>query len=209
MGIGRIEGERVDRPWGQVHVPPVNRQKEPGSHEVDKDSGIKFGVFDGFTWIRCEGKGSFLESPAMKECAAQRREAGEKHFVIDLEQCSGMDSTFMGFLAGLANQVEPDDGRVEVASPGDRNRGSLEDLGLDLLVDIDPGETVWTGREDEIRRKLEPYVPKRLPGLDERARQVLEAHRQLASTSEENARRFAGVLQVLEEQAPDPPASDG
>lgn len=171
---------------------------------MDNDSGIKFGVFDGFTWIRCEGKGSFLQSPALKECASQRRDGGEERFVIDLEACTGMDSTFMGFLAGLAKHGC----RVQIADPGERNRRSLEDLGLDFLLDIEPADADWKERADEIRDRLESYVPKRLPGIDERARHVLEAHRQLASTSDENARRFAGVLQVLEEQASDPPRSD-
>lgn len=186
----------------------ITRTQEFENLNVDKDSGIKFGVFDGFTWIRCEGKGSFLQSPALKDCANQRSESGEGHFVIDLEACTGMDSTFMGFLAGLAKRVGRVEGRVQIADPGERNRNSLEDLGLDCMLEIDPADAAWRGRVDEIRDQLEPYVPKPLPGIDERARHVLEAHRQLASTSDENARRFAGVLQVLEEQAPDPPGSD-
>lgn len=176
---------------------------------MDKNSGIKFGIFDGFTWIRCEGKGSFLQSPALKECANQRRDAGEKHFVVDLEDCTGMDSTFMGFLAGLSARVGRDDGWVQIASPGERNRQSLEDLGLDCVLQISPADAPWRGRVDEIRDQLEPYSPKRLPGMNERARHVLQAHRELASTSDENANRFAGVLQVLEKQVSDDAESEG
>lgn len=176
---------------------------------VENNSGIKFGVFDGFTWIRCEGKGSFLESPALKECAGRRRDEGEKHFVVDLEACTGMDSTFMGFLAGLASRVGRDDGWVHIATPGDRNRQSLEDLGLDCLLEISPAGAPWEERIDEIREKLEPYAQKRLPSIHERARHVLDAHRELASTSEENTERFAGVLQVLEKQVSDESESDG
>lgn len=167
---------------------------------MDKENGITFGIFDGFTWIRCEGKGSFLQSPALKECAGQRRGDGEKHFVIDLEACTGMDSTFMGFLAGLAARVGREDGWVQVARPGDRNRQSLEDLGLDCLLEICPPEAPWRGRIAEIREELKPYAPKRLPSMSERARHVLDAHRNLASTSEENSKRFANVMQVLEKQ---------
>ncbi len=176
---------------------------------MEKQSGIKFGVFDGFTWIRCEGKGSFLESPALKECADQRRNDGEKHFVIDLEGCTGMDSTFMGFLAGLAARVGRDDGWVHIASPGERNRQSLEDLGLDCLLSISPPEAPWRGRADGIREELKPYAPGRLPSIHERARHVLDSHRDLASTSEANSKRFAGVLQVLEQQVSDESGSDG
>lgn len=168
---------------------------------VSADSSIYFGAFEGFTWIRCEGKGSFMQSPALKDCAQQRQDAGEKNFVIDLQACTGMDSTFMGFLAGLAARVGRVGGQVQIAAPGERNRQSLEDLGLDCLLHIAPPEASWRGHADKIRSKLDPYEPKLLPGVKERARHVLEAHRTLADTSQENAERFAGVLDVFEKQA--------
>ena len=173
-----------------------------GAFFVNTAHAISWGKFDGFTWIRCDGKGSFLQSPALKECAQQAEQVGETCFVVDLEACSGMDSTFMGFLAGLAARMGKLGGGVQIASPGERNRQSLEDLGLDHLLEIEPLDAPWRGRVDEIRGRLEPYAPKRLPGIGERARHVLDAHRELAGTSEENAARFATVLQVLEKQVP-------
>ncbi|MGB6222907.1 STAS domain-containing protein [Haloferula sp.] len=164
------------------------------------ENAISFGTFDEFTWIRCEGKGSFLQSPALKERAEKSREKGETHFVIDLEACTGMDSTFMGFLAGLASRVSKDKGRVMIASPGDKNRRSLEDLGLDCLLDIAPSDASWVGKESEIRKKLKPFRQNRLPDTKDRAQHVLDSHRTLALTSEENAKRFATVLQVLENE---------
>lgn len=167
------------------------------------DNAISYGIFEGFTWLRCEGKGSFMQSPALKECAEQRQAAGEYHFVVDLEACTGMDSTFMGFLAGLAARVGKQNGWVQIASPGERNRRSLEDLGLDCLLQIAPLEAPWRGHADEIRAGLQPFSQERNPDVRERARHVLDAHRTLAGTSQENADRFAGVLQVLEKDVSD------
>lgn len=166
---------------------------------VSLENAITFGTFEEFTWIRCEGKGSFLQSPALKECAEKRRTKGETRFVIDLEACSGMDSTFMGLLAGLASRVSKEDGVVMIASPGDKNRRSLEDLGLDCLLQIAPSDAAWVGKEAEIRAQLNPYSQHRMPDAKVRAQHVLDSHRTLASTSDDNAKRFATVLQVLEE----------
>ena len=168
---------------------------------MNVENGILYGTFDGFTWIRCEGKGSFLQSPAVNECAQQRQDDGEHNFVIDLEACTGMDSTFMGFLAGLATRMSRVGGTVQIAAPGDRNRQSLEDLGLDCLLDISPPEAAWRGHASEIREKLQPFSTKRLPDLKARARHVLESHQELSETSEENARRFANVLEVFQKKA--------
>jgi len=175
---------------------------------VSQETAISFGTFNEFTWIRCEGKGSFLQSPALKECAEKRRSKGETRFVIDLENCSGMDSTFMGLLAGLASRVSKDKGSVMIASPGDKNRRSLEDLGLDCLLEIEPSDAPWVGKEAEIRGKLKPFSPNRLPDMSGRAQQVLESHQMLASTSEDNAKRFATVLQVLQKDAAKPSQKD-
>src|SRR6478609_4666405 len=123
---------------------------------VTTECPILVGIFDGFSWIRCEGKGSFLNSPAMKAFGDQRITAGERCLVVDLGGCTGMDSTFMGTLAGMATRLGslPEPGVLQIADSGARNRRSLEDLGLDFLLEIDPPEAVWHNRIDAVRAEL-------------------------------------------------------
>lgn len=140
-----------------------------------------------------------MSSPPLKQYGEARVAAGERLLVIDLAACSGMDSTFMGTLAGLANKiVKANGGQLHVASPGDRNRHSLEDLGLAELLEIDPPGAPWATCIEQARAALAPLGQP--PALTERQRaeQVLEAHRTLSDANEPNARKFAGVLQVLE-----------
>jgi anti-anti-sigma regulatory factor len=172
---------------------------------VSSENAILVGVFDGFTWIRCEGKGSFVISPALKECADARIAAGERCLVVDLEACTGMDSTFMGQLASFSARLTKlgAAGGVQIAGAGERNRSSLEDLGLDCLLAIDPPAAPWRGRAAELRAALEPYHMGRLPGLQERAKHILDAHKTLAATSDDNARKFAGVVGILEKEVHD------
>lgn len=172
---------------------------------MSSENAILVGVFDGFTWIRCEGKGSFVISPALKECVEGRISAGERCLVIDLEACTGMDSTFMGQLASFAARLSKlgVSGGVQIASPGERNRSSLEDLGLDCLLVIDPPVAPWRGRVADFRAMLEPYHMGRLPGMQERARHILDAHKTLSATNEDNARKFAGVVGILEKEVQD------
>lgn len=158
------------------------------------------GIFDGFSWIRCEGKGSFLNSPAMKEFGDRRIAAGEKCLVVDLGECSGMDSTFMGTLAGMAARLSAQaEGSLHIADPGPRNRRSLEDLGLDFLMEIDPPLAIWRGNIDKVREGLK--APTILPSTTpiERTKLVLEAHQELASQNEKNAQTFSQVVKTLED----------
>jgi len=165
---------------------------------VTAENAILAESFDGFTWIRCEGKGSFMTSPALKGFAEARIAAGERCLVIDLGACTGMDSTFMGTLAGLAARLSAPGGKIQIADAGERNRRSLEDLGLDFLLEIDPPAAVWRGQVDEIRGKLHPLREHALPGSLDRAQHVLEAHRVLSSANPENAQKFSNVVNLLE-----------
>jgi anti-sigma B factor antagonist len=157
---------------------------------------ILVGIFDGYSWIRCEGKGSFLNSPEMKAFGDERITAGETCLVVDLGGCSGMDSTFMGTLAGMAARISAhDSGVLHIADSGSRNQRSLEDLGLDFLMEIDPPIAVWRGQVDPTRAGLKPF---KTTTASPRSEFILEAHRVLADANEGNAREFSNVIHVLE-----------
>ena len=163
------------------------------------DNPVLIGIFEGFSWIRCEGKGSFLNSSAVKVFGDERISAGEKCLVVDLGACTGMDSTFMGTLAGMAARLSASEGAVlQIADPGSRNRRSLEDLGLDFLMEIDPPASVWRGKMDTIREGLYPPQHPATNSQLQRAIQVLEAHKVLADTSDQNAGKFSDIVTLLE-----------
>lgn len=150
-----------------------------------------------FSWIRCEGKGSFLNSPALKKWADGEIDNGVNCLVVDLVACTGMDSTFMGTLAGLSMRLmKKPGGELQIAEPGEKNRKSLEGLGLDSLMRIEPDQAVWLARIGEIREKLEPYNGVRSKPAN--APEVLEAHQKLCEVDERNLEKFGTVLDFLE-----------
>jgi anti-sigma B factor antagonist len=156
-----------------------------------------------------------MNSPALKSFGDQRIAAGECLLVVDLGGCSGMDSTFMGTLAGMAarlSALEGGGGVLQIAEPGERNRRSLEDLGLDFLMEIDPPAAKWRGKADAIRADLtQPHGPGGGLGQIQRARHVLEAHQILSGVSEKNAIEFEGVVNTLKGELSNkekPPATD-
>ena len=161
---------------------------------------IKVGKFEGFSWIRCEGKGSFLNSPAVKEFGESRIKRDELCLVVDLQACTGMDSTFMGTLAGLANRLTEKGGVLQVAGADGKSRHSLEDLGLDFLMAINPEQAVWMGLEDKARDLLKPKVAGIKAGTVLHARHILEAHEILSDANEGNRQKFSGVVGFMEEE---------
>ena len=77
--------------------------------------------------------------------------------MIDLGDCPAMDSTFMGTLAGLAMRLSrTEGGQIQLNGVCERNRQSLQDLGLEGLLEIDPVDSEWRGHVEDVRETLEP-----------------------------------------------------
>lgn len=174
--------------------------RKKGIEFVVKDSPIKVGKFEGFSWIRCEGKGSFMNSPAVKEFGDARIRSGVNCLAVDLGACIGMDSTFMGTLAGLANRISEIGGKLQIAGADEKSRNSLEDLGLDFLMEINPEDAVWVGLEDKIRDLLKLKVAGTKAGTELHTRHVLEAHEVLSKANAANKEKFSGVIKLLDDE---------
>jgi anti-anti-sigma factor len=90
-------------------------------------------------WIRVEGKGSFQNSPALKEFSRKMIAENRRQFIVDLRNCPALDSTFMGTLAGLAMRLrDAGDGSLWVINRNERNAELLSGLGLDALFSDQP-----------------------------------------------------------------------
>lgn len=188
----------IDRNTGWNYAVRTLHRSNDGFLPVIAACPILTGVFDGFSWIRCEGKGSFQNSPMVKEFGDARIAAGESCLVVDLGGCTGMDSTFMGTLAGMATRLSAcNRGRMQIAEPGVRNQRSLEDLGLDFLMEINPPQPVWNGNIESVRSKL--YRPSEC-GKPGSAKDVLVAHEKLSELNQENARKFSAVVSILKSE---------
>ena len=151
---------------------------------------------NGLGWVRCEGNGSFMNSPKLKAWADGQLKSGVVHIVIDLERCTGMDSTFMGTMAGLAMRlIKTSGGVLEVTSADEKNSQALDDLGLSSLMQINPESASWSGQEEELRKSLTEYGQ---VNSTDRTKHVFDAHKTLCDADETNNAKFSTVLDCLE-----------
>ena len=167
------------------------------------DSSLTYHEFDDCLWVRCTSRGSFVNSPALKAIAEKYIAKNGQLIVVDLEICPGVDSTFMGTLAGLARKMMAQGGCLQVATPTQRTRASMESLGLDMLLDIDPAGAGWQTNIAARRAELAQGSGKEanagnMNELD-RTRHVLEAHNTLRSMNHKNNETFGYVCETLEE----------
>lgn len=148
--------------------------------------------------IRIEGRACFQNSGCVRQFMLQMMGEGRRRFVLDCRDCSGMDSTFLGVLAGAAIELRrrTPAGNLVVARAGARILELMRNLGLHRLVTLDMGETAPVGSTAPL-----PCTP---PGEVEGARLVLEAHENLVAADEANRGRFQDVLAFLRNRVQQP-----
>ncbi len=142
-------------------------------------------------WVRVEGKGSFSNATGLKQFGKEMTNRGFRQFVIDLQRCTVMDSTFMGTLAGMSLRLrELGSGQISVVNLNDRNRDLLVGLGLDRFFNMGP---VPEG----------PVMQQVLPSTNDdkhtRAETMLEAHEAVVAANPANEAKFKDVLEYLKQ----------
>ena len=158
-----------------------------------------FGCIEDAVWIRPLGRGSFETSPYLKRLADRWIVEGKRLFVVDLEECPVMDSTFMGTLLGIATRLMDRGGQVGIVSLNERNLRLLRNLGLDAVLVVDADGVLWPELRRLAAESLRCWQAERenLPCRQEKAEVMLEAHEALVELGEQNAARFQDVIEFL------------
>jgi anti-anti-sigma factor len=146
--------------------------------------------------VKVDGRACFQNSGCLRDFITEMLGRGHRRFVLDFQQCSGMDSTFLGVLAGAAIELRKGGpgGSLVVARAGQRNLELMRNLGLHRLLVIDGG----TGVDSE---KCDTALDPGKRSEAESARLVLEAHENLVEADAANHSKFQDVLTFLRSRA--------
>jgi len=152
--------------------------------------------------VRIIGRASYLNSGPLRDFFARLIRHGRRHFVVDFRNCTSIDSTFLGIVAGAALEVqdlEPP-GYIRLCSLGPRNLELVRNLGLHRIAEVVNGSPV-----DEAQERLDRDDATE----SQRARMILDAHLRLIECDESNSARFQDVISYLRHQGSGEAARDG
>ena len=122
---------------------------------------------------------------------------GYREFIVDLQNCVMMDSTFMGTLAGVALRLkELGNGHLHVVHCGGRSRELLSGLGLDQIFDIHSGGVAGPTCSDLDGDEAPTASSEQ---KRQQAQTMLDAHEALCEAAPENFTRFKDVLDYLKQ----------
>lgn len=71
----------------------------------ERDSGFLVNPYNEPLVIKVMGKACFQNSAPINDFFKSMVQQGKRHFVIDFQNCTGMDSTFLGILAGAGIEL--------------------------------------------------------------------------------------------------------
>jgi len=151
-----------------------------------------------FACVKIAGRANFNVSIEFKTLLTELWQKGFSCFVIELSECSLMDSTFLGVLAGFGLKMsQPADHSpphlVELLNPNARITELLENLGVLHLFNISQGPL--STPEAVEARSPETAQSSRA----EVTRACLEAHQTLMEINPQNVARFKEVTKFLAE----------
>jgi len=159
-------------------------------------------TIEGNTALVCLcGRGSFKNSSSLKDFGNNTLEQDVFAFVINMEQCLGMDSTFMGVLAGLASRSRSKGGQIQMINLSSHTRGLLSTLGLDQLIQTYMTEST----PEELQEFFAPddanltTLNTQEPDKQKIAETMLQAHETLVDVCPANLPKFEDVLTYLHE----------
>ncbi|MCX7625515.1 MAG: STAS domain-containing protein [Candidatus Sumerlaeaceae bacterium] len=156
---------------------------------------------EGIIVLQIHGAGSFTNSIAFKKLAdrfADHYGAGKYFFIVDLEKCKTMDSTFLGALASVALRQKKECGRMLIiTNANEHTRRLLTTLGVSHFVEMREAkpETAETMAPDSAFQEEKVEEVSKI----ERIVHMIETHQKLCEIDSENEARFQSVLKYLNE----------
>lgn len=145
--------------------------------------------------LKIQGRANYLNCTALRKLFKTLIDRGSHHFVIDFSQCSGMDSTFLGILAGSILELRKKNppGSITLCHLGTRNLELIRNVGLHRLLTVESGDfpmSFDSGGLEEVQPeqgKADSYL-------------ILEAHQSLVEADSSNLNKFQDVISFLKKE---------
>lgn len=164
---------------------------------MNKESIYKVCATNNEVYVQIREKASYLNCAPLRSFLHEMVNEGNRVFVVDFQNCSSMDSTFLGILVGLALQLRKfqDGGNLTLLNLIGRNLETVENLGIHKIAAVSSEFVSNTNELDEL--KVKSKSDKASPEL------IYKAHKSLLDLNEKNSKIFKDVVNYLEQKVED------
>ena len=138
--------------------------------------------------FKVKGLGSMNNTDGMYQMVKASAAKNINNVCIDLEECEGVDSTFMGTLLLIHEESQSKAGALFVVNVSDYVKSKLDELGVAQIINIEERET------------CPDLIFAELPNSDDessRMQLILKAHEKLVAENNDNADKFVNFIKAL------------
>ena len=164
--------------------------------DFNENNNLTAAELDQHIYICINGRGSFKNSPSLKNYIKRRTHTSTlREIILDMKNCTGMDSTFMGVLAGLGGMINPmKNVSFYLINLSDKNEQLLKTLGVSKIITYysnnnTSSDTLNSSSFKSINQKTDQKTNTKIS---------LEAHKKLIEVNSRNKNEFKSVVELLE-----------
>ena len=156
-------------------------------------SSLKVGSTEQAVVVRVQERGTMKESPTLQNFVRETLKQSEMKVVLSLHDCSYLDSTFLGCMAGLYKQFSRENPpRFTVSCPNTLSNKMLAPMRLDQFLHVTSDEpqcqSEWVDLPSD-------DIDSHCWGLH-----VMECHRRLSQFDSPHAATFGRIADKLEHE---------
>ena len=146
---------------------------------------------DGLTaHLAVKGRGTFENSEDIRAFCMKVIEAGIPTISVDMGECTGMDSTFMGILTMISRTGHMKSTVIKLTNVNEANRKNLYSLGLKNLFEFCETSTQPISLEAIDHQELD---------RETKHKNIRDAHQELIDANEANRPVFQDIITFLNE----------
>ncbi|HOJ49643.1 MAG TPA: STAS domain-containing protein [Spirochaetota bacterium] len=155
---------------------------------------IKIGYDEKGVYVDIKGEGTLKQSPQLKkffvDVIDKFKGINDVNFIINMEECQYIDSTFIGLLLIVDKKLKEILGRpLKVLNPNNYAWEVLKQMGLENILTIERGEIKFPQDMQELKVDNINKI--------ELAMMMYMSHSELANLNEENKKRFESAIEML------------
>ena len=165
---------------------------------MNKESNFQVHIGQSKDFLRVLQKASYLNCGPLRKFFDDRLQEGQLNFVIDFQDCSSVDSTFLGILVGVAvkikRSVEP--GVLTLVNLRDRNLETVKNLGIHKICEI---SSLKVSDSDQLENLLSKEN-----NAEVCSKTIYDAHKTLMHLNQKNLKMFSDIVNYLEHDQDEP-----
>lgn len=149
--------------------------------------------------VKVSGRASYTNCAPLSDFFHNLIKNGKHNFIVDLKDCSSLDSTFLGMLAGVAMELRKEEskGTLALDNVEERNLEIIQNLGLHRIITVNPEHLKPSPKLNDRSNDI-------LKSMDESSvanpKLILKAHENLVEIEQANLNKFQDVLSFLKKQ---------